>query len=120
MSPMSAPRRCARCGQLCRGKCPTCDNWRGKGNSKAYAKSTARASDKRWRKVRTRRLRDDPYCALCGAIADQVDHLDGTDYNDDSYHDRSWLNYDMTRSLCRSCHAKRTAAQGRRAQGMRG
>ncbi len=79
MSPMSAPRRCARCGQLCRGKCPTCDNWRGRGSSKAWARSKARTNDSRWRKVRARRLRDDPYCAFCGAIATTADHLDGTD-----------------------------------------
>lgn len=117
---MSAPRRCGRCKQLVRGKCPTCDNWRGRGNSKAYAKSRAKASDKRWRAVRAQRLAEDPFCALCGAIADTVDHLDGTDYTDDSYHGKSWLNIDMTRSLCTPCHNKRTSAQGRRAQGMQG
>lgn len=83
-------------------------------------RSNTKADDKRWRAVRAQRLREDPYCELCGAIADQVDHLDGTDYKDDSYHGASWLNIDMTRSLCRRCHATRTSAQGRRAQGMKG
>ncbi len=57
---------------------------------------------------------------MCGAIAETVDHLDGTDYADNSYRDNSWLNIDMTQSLCRPCHNKRTGEQGRRAQGMRG
>lgn len=118
--PMFPPRRCARCGQLCKGKCPRCDTWSGRGSSKSYSRSRARSSDKRWRSVRAQRLAEDPYCAMCGALADTVDHLDGTDYEDDSYLGSSWLNIDMTRSLCTPCHRKRTAAQGRRAQGMSG
>ena len=86
--------------------------------SKAWQQ--ANRHDVRWKRLRKRRLRDDPYCAMCQGIADTVDHLDGTDYTDDSGHGASWLNYDMTRSLCTPCHRKRTAAQGRRAQGMRG
>lgn len=106
--PNAAPRRCLGCGQLVSGPCPTCGapwarrpkSWPGSGK------------DPRWRKVRRQRLALDPWCALCYAPAEQVDHLDGTDYRDDSGTGPSWLNIDMTRSLCVPCHRSRTGRQG--------
>lgn len=98
---LSAPRRCRTCRQLVRGKCETCDaawirkpqSWSGGGT-------------RRWRAVRAQRLAVEPLCRFCGALADTVDHIDGTDYESQRY------DLDMTRSLCASCHATRTAAQG--------
>ena len=119
--PQSAPRRCARCRQLCRGKCPRCDSWSGKGKTRSWSASgSARTSDARWLVLRGWQLREDPWCEICGAIASQVDHLDGTDYLDHSGHGRSWLSPDTVRSLCAPCHARRTAEQGRKSQGMKG
>ena len=118
--PMFPPRRCGRCGQLCKGKCPRCDSWSGRDQTKNWSRTKTKANDVRWRRVRSQRLAEDPWCELCSAIADTVDHLDGADYEDDSGLGASWLNIDMTRSLCTPCHRKRTAEQGRRAQGMSG
>jgi hypothetical protein len=46
--------------------------------------------------VRAGRLRIDAHCYVCGESANQVDHLDGTDYEDDSGRGNSWLNIYMT------------------------
>lgn len=107
--PSAPPRRCAHCHQLVAGRCPHCDTaWVRKPAS--WRRNST--SDPRWRSTRTERLRIDPWCQLCGDVATQADHLDGTDYTDDSGQGTSWLNIDMTRSLCQSCHQQRTARQG--------
>lgn len=70
------------------------------------------SNDPRWRKVRADRLSIEPECRNCGQPAEVADHLDGTDYTDDSGTGPSWLNINMTRSLCASCHTSRTDQQG--------
>lgn len=65
-----------------------------------------------WNRVRELILGGSPYCAMCGLLATEVDHLDGADYRDDSAVGVSWLNPDMCRSLCRQCHRARTSRQG--------
>ena len=60
-------------------------------------------------------IRDDRF-TVCGAVATTVDHIDGTDYTDDSGEGRSWLNPAMCRPMCRDCHAKRTSKQGNEAK----
>lgn len=62
--------------------------------------------------MRAERLSIEPLCRICGYVATIADHLDGTDYTDDSGVGASWLNIDMTRSLCVDCHGTRTAHQG--------
>src|SRR5512133_3542835 len=97
--PESPPRRCPLCARLVKGRCPTCDGWARRTSSWPTS-----ANDPRWRKVRARRLRIEPNCRTCGNPATQVDHLDGTDYQDDNpRHLASWLNLAMTRSLCGTC-----------------
>lgn len=104
--PTRAPRRCRTCKQLVTGRCPTCDQaWVRKPDSWSSGGTT------RWRTIRAQRLALDPLCALCGALADTVDHLDGTDYTTQRY------DLDMTRSLCTPCHRTRTAEQGNSAKG---
>lgn len=75
--------------------------------------SWSNGSTGKWRKVRKAWLAEHPLCEWCGALAGVVDHLDGTDYATQRY-DRSTF-----RSLCTSCHDKRTAAQGHAALGHR-
>lgn len=104
--PLSAPHRCARCKALVRGRCP-CTTWADTPAS--WTRNST--GDPRWRKVRAARLNLDPLCP-CGSTATTADHLDGTDYTDDSGRGASWLNIYMTRSLCTPCHARRTAMQG--------
>ena len=50
----------------------------------------------------------------CYALADTVDHIDGTDYVTQRY---EWK---QLRSLCTPCHRERTTAQGNAAQGHKG
>ena len=107
---LSAHRRCRTCRQLVRGKCETCDAaWIRKPKSWTVANT----GDRRWRRIRQVRLALEPLCRFCGAIATTVDHVDGTDYTDPA----SWLDVQMTRSLCKACHATRTARQGTDARG---
>jgi len=59
-----------------------------------------------WRKIRQEHLKKYPFCAICGSKAREVDHIipvaqGGTD-NDDNL-----------QSLCKSCHSKKTAREGR-------
>lgn len=115
--PTSPPTRCTGCGALLyRGeRCQTC-NWSG---SRYKGEGGPRTSNPQWAKIRSERLRIDPFCTwvgegddlICAEVATQVDHLDGTDYDDHSGQGRSWLNLDTTRSLCTDHHRKRTAQQ---------
>lgn len=106
--PVQAPHRCLRCKALVVGPCPVCAGpW-----ARRPASWPGGAGDRRWRRVRAQRLRLDPACAWCGSPATQADHLDGTDYRDDSGQGTSWLNLAMTRSLCVPCHRVRTGRQG--------
>lgn len=106
--PTQAPHRCLRCHTLVVGPCPEC--------AKPWARRPPSwpggAGDIRWRRVRATRLALNPLCEWCGSEATQADHLDGTNYDDDSTYGASWLNLDMTRSLCPPCHQSRTGRQG--------
>jgi hypothetical protein len=107
--PESPPTRCTSCGKfLYHGeKCSDC-NWTGS----RYNRGPAKINDPRWRALRKQRLALNPFCCECGLIATEVDHLDGTDYQDDSGVGRSWLSITMTRSMCTDCHHSRTGRQG--------
>lgn len=112
--PNKPPTRCGRCHKTYRGsKCPH-HAWENPGQG-WRGRSTA---DPRWRGVRAWRLELNPLCQWpgCSDLADEVDHLDGTDYDDDSGEGASWLNLDQTRSLCRGHHRERTSQQGNEAQ----
>jgi 5-methylcytosine-specific restriction endonuclease McrA len=56
----------------------------------------------RWRKLRLVKLRANPLCEYCLAIATQVDHKDGNARN---------MAFDNLQSLCQRCHSKKTVAQ---------
>ena len=112
--PTKPPTRCGRCGQLYTGR--KCPNHTWEQASPAWTgKST---SDPRWQGVRRLRLGMNPMCQWpgCTDLGSTVDHLDGTDYADDTGEGSSWLNVAMTRSLCEGHHRRRTSAQGNAAQ----
>lgn len=69
---------------------------------------------KRWLGVRKQALiLNGGRCEACGVDgARQVDHIDGTDYLNDSGRGNSWLSLGMVRLLCTVCHKRRTAKQG--------
>lgn len=94
--------------------CPT-----HRPKERARPSPAARGYDDRWRKIRARHLASEPLCRFCRAAgyivaADEVDHIiplaaGGT-------HDE-----DNLRSLCKSCHSRRTARdRGRRPQSLPG
>ena len=107
--PTSSARLCPRCRAIVKGQCPRCSvGWNDR-----KPKSWAKGGDSRWRKLRTVYLRTHPLCQWpgCTALADTVDHKDGTDYETQRY---EWK---QLRSLCTPHHRERTTAQGNEAQG---
>ena len=61
-----------------------------------------RGYDAAWRKLSRTILADDRFeCAACGDLATEVDHIDG------DAHNRARENL---RSMCKTCHSKRTRA----------
>lgn len=74
-----------------------------------WEKSDRRARlPKDWPAIRQRILRRDGYrCRLCGAPASDVDHIERGDNHDPS----------NLRALCKPCHTRKSAEEGRQAQG---
>jgi 5-methylcytosine-specific restriction endonuclease McrA len=66
--------------------------------------STALGYDGEWRKARSYHLAFQPLCVMCGAPATQVDHINPISTNPELRLAPSNL-----RSLCHSCHSRRTA-----------
>jgi hypothetical protein len=107
--PTSPPTRCATCGELKKGPCPNgCDSWKGRPSGNW---TPEKAHDPRWKRIQSVRLSIEPLCRFCEAPAKEVDHLDGTNYFDDSGEPPSWLSLEQTRSLCTPHHRQRTQAQ---------
>ena len=91
-------RACVKCGTLSeRTRCPA----HRKDNRASPAK---RGYDRKWRKTRADYIHLYPWCCECGAIATDVDHIDGLGPKGPNGHDHFNL-----RSFCHSCHSKRTA-----------
>ena len=63
-------------------------------------------SDKRWQQLRQRQLLVEPWCAVCGARATDVDHI--KPHRGDL---RLFLDEGNLQSLCHSCHSKKTAKE---------
>jgi 5-methylcytosine-specific restriction enzyme A len=102
--PMMPSHRCGTCGRLVTGRCPFCEQTRQRQRPTAAARGYC--SD-RWRRLRAEKLQQDPFCSVCGRLANEVDHLarhDGP--NSASFWD--WSNLD---SKCKRCHARKTATQ---------
>ena len=122
--PLMPSTVCPKCGGRFKGRyCPQCSTW-SRARDMAEAGAGARVSP--WVRIQGSpalrrlwfRLRKEAMalyggtCAWCGAPGRQVDHIDGTDYYDDSGTGASWLNLAMVRLLCTPCHRRRTAEQG--------
>lgn len=128
--PYDPPTRCPRCGKqykAVRGRgrssrrgCPFCTGWGGRRQDEANRVGWGRiystpALKRAWKYLRLHILASQPICVMCQkAAATHVDHKDGTNYRDDSGQGYSWLNPQMCRSLCASCHRSRTSQQGGR------
>lgn len=71
-------------------------------------------NSKRWQRLRAQKLRDEPFCEYCPASrrlpASEVDHYIAISNGGDPY------DYDNLRSVCHSCHSKKTAS-GERVKG---
>lgn len=108
-------RLCAECRRIVDfGPCPHCySGWANGRRGKSWHGTRANTGDKRWRRLREEHFQNEPYCVRCGAIATDLDHLPGADFNDSSGHGKSWLSPDMVQGLCRACHRYKTAKESR-------
>lgn len=57
----------------------------------------------KWKTLRQTKLRDNPFCEICGAEATEVHHIHPHNGDLDLFYD-----YDNLMSICHSCHAKET------------
>lgn len=90
---------CSVCGPLRQSRDTAYDMRRGS--------SAARGYDGRWQKVREQVLLSDPLCAVCGALAADVDHITPIRAGGDI------LNRDNLQPLCRSCHNQKTRRENK-------
>lgn len=70
----------------------------------------------KWKALRASKLKDQPFCEICGAEATEVHHR--------VPHNGNWalfLDYDNLVSICKSCHARETQKESemRKKQQMR-
>lgn len=73
------------------------DSRRGSASSRGY--------DRRWQKFRRRFLADNPACAHCGRIAEEVDHITPLVIEPDRKYDLTNL-----QPLCHRCHSIKTSS----------
>ena len=101
----NAPRRfCATAGcsnRVTFGHCPEhADTIRRRH---VYANTDTILYGRRWRVARAAYLGAHPYCASCGRLANEVDHVTPHRGDRDLFWDESnW------QALCRRCHSRKT------------
>lgn len=107
--------------RLCIAFGPGCDNAgiaaagtsRCPAHSRGWRKSAAMKSrsgyydTRSWKERRARQLAEEPYCRTCGRPAEIADHV----FNVGAGHDFDG----PLQSLCKPCHAKKTASEGGKA-----
>ena len=71
-----------------------------KGNHNAWPQMY---NSPRWKALRQAKLREQPFCEICGAEATEVHHIHPHNGDVDVFYD-----YDNLMSICHSCHAKET------------
>lgn len=77
---------------------------RQKANDEQRGTPAQRGYDKEWSKLRFRFLHHNPTCCVCGAPGKHVDHIVSVRDAPDRRLDPTNL-----RTLCHSCHSRRTA-----------
>ena len=120
---MSSPTICPKCKGRYRGKyCPRCSNWNRLLDGVATSPWQRIAGEpelrRRWLGLKKQtKVLFGGCCAECGqAEATHVDHIEGTDYMNDSGTGNSWLHIGMVQLLCARCHGRKTGRQGAEAK----
>lgn len=67
---------------------------------------TARGYDNRWLRYSARRLQQDPFCALCGRLAEVTDHIVSARHAPQHFWDP-----DNHQSLCGDCNRRKAIAE---------
>lgn len=93
-----------------RGRCRTHTLQHEATDRRTRGTSTERGYDSRWRRVRKRKLRTDPLCEPCmkrdrTTAATEVDHITPLSSGG------ARLEWSNLQSICRSCHAQKTARE---------
>lgn len=60
---------------------------------------------RRWKRLRDRFIRENPLCAHCGGVAEEVDHIYGIN---DILSSDTLLDEERLQSLCKRCHRVKT------------
>lgn len=63
-------------------------------------------SSSEWRKIRKIQLKKHPVCVICGERAEEVDHIISVRRGGNN-------SPDNLQSLCKTCHSRKTAKEGR-------
>lgn len=100
LSPCTTPG-CPHLAAYGRGLCLTCRQAKHARIDRARLNSADRGYNAEWRRKRAEQLEAFPYCAACGDVATNVDHIQPKVLlgSDDA------LNL---QSLCQSCHSAKT------------
>lgn len=111
--PMKAPRICA-CGHRVAAdiRCPCerkADQERKARFDKRRPNSSARGYSRSWEKARAAFLKDHPFCRMCGAPANTVDHITPHKGSARLFNDKS--NWQV---LCTPCHSRAKQIEERR------
>lgn len=76
---------------------PVDTNRNRKDYDKNRGSSKERGYSRQWQKIKDSKLREEPLCRICGAVATVVHHIDRNPFN---YADENLM------PLCRNCHEK--------------
>jgi 5-methylcytosine-specific restriction enzyme A len=107
--PAAVPHRCATCHQLTTGACQRCHRDRHQRVDRRRGSAWSRGYDTAWQRLRRWHLSQHPLCADCETAgelveATDVDHIEPFDGRDDPRR----LDPSNLRSLCHSCHSRKT------------
>lgn len=114
--PYSAPERCW-CGELglpgtalCLAHTPQKSGWELRPTA---WKNVDGKTYRKWKKLRNRFIKENPFCNLCGMIATEVDHIDGIKAIENAL---TLLDENRLQSLCHECHAAKTREASRKSR----